>query len=312
MARIYILRPEESPIGVMVRAQIQEGEGVRALNEPLDIGAADGIINGVPLNTVAGFSIHILVPKGSVLCKRNRRSNTYFGLSRSSEKELSPDLEWWHALIEVRRTRDIAWMYTVWQDRQKDPRISNNVALWEAQENRVTMWEIGIVSPNGVDFYVAHDIRWDGKLYVLPLRKVGDFDEEERYGSRIVGVPADFKYGPFSVREDILDYGPFSNLLPAALPEFRGAKEEIEVPLDLPEPGYAIIDWWHMFMGQGQGQGVALLHDGTTAWVLGADIDPRAGGAQCLVRGTKLSYTDVGQDEQGRRTLVDPCLVTPQ
>ncbi len=261
---IHILRPEESPIGVSVRPYVEGGERrpPRLLDNTLVI-QDDGMIVGVPGN-VSGFQLNILAPKESVVCQRDRVNNEYYGLQRGSDQPSDPELEYRQMRVEVYSHREWGF-YTLWLDKQH-PRSSNNVALWEVEpDGHVAMWEVGIVSPNGRDFYVAHDIRWDGKLYV---------EAPAPNDSWMVGVPSAPKYGSFYVRQDILDYKPFQDALPSTLPKYEDTGEDLDPPLALPsEPNMAIIDWWHMFMGMGRGQGIVLCHDGTSAWLHGQDIE---------------------------------------
>lgn len=256
-SRIHILRPDESPIGVSVRAYISGGDGQppRLLDQRLEI-SEEGRVLGA-LENVSGFQLNLLVPKGSVVCQRDRERNKYLGLLPSSDRSEDPELEYRQMRVGVYWAKQFG-LYTFWRDHE-DPRSSNNAAIWEIQDDgHVTMWEVGIFSPNGRDFFITYDIRWDGQLY-------------EAIFDWVVGIPSDPQYGPFSVRESILVYEPFMKALPA-LPGCTG--DEPDMSLTLPEgPNEVVIDWWHVLMGMGRGQGIVLLHDGTSAWLRGQEVE---------------------------------------
>lgn len=240
-----------------------ENRPPRLLSNKLLIDQESGKIGGVPTNVV-GFALEIFAPSGAILCQRDYGKDEYFGLMKSSEASSDPMMEWRQARspIEVRNHK--GWgLYTVWPDKRESItlRCNNNVGLWEVEEDgHIRFRRIGIVSPNGVNFCIVHDVAWDGKLF--------------NYRQSIVGVPSDLKYGPFSARASILDYEPFTEALPSILPEYEGTEEELEIRLALPtEPNTVIIDWWNPFMGMGRGQGIVLGHDGTIAWLRGQDVE---------------------------------------
>lgn len=252
-------------IAVAVQPWISGGENKppRLLNNELNISRAHGQVVGVPENIV-GFALHVLAQRGTILCQRDYGKNKYFKLVKSPKETLDPELEWRQprTMIEVRYHE--GWgLYTVWPDKTQPLtlRSNNNIGLWGIEKDgHVTFRRIGVVCPNGRDFYVVYDLAWEGYLRKRDLK--------------VVGAPIDFKYGPFSARRSILEHQPFADALPLTLYDYEGTDKELEVPLTLSEePNGVILDWWNPFMGMGRGQGIVLLHDGSSAWLRGQDVE---------------------------------------
>lgn len=241
----------------------------------------DGRLLAVPDNVV-GFSLKILVPKagGIIACQRDYAQNVYVSLAKSPEEAPEPDLEWVQPRYWIEVLENKNWgLYTAWQADRENPLTTNNVGLWEIDEKipgHVTFWKVGIVSPNGRDFYVIHEKSWDGRLYSIEAAQVG--------------YPSDPRFGPFESRAAILKYKPFIEALPT-LPS-RDATD-LEQPLAFPEdPSIIVVDWYNPFMGMGRGQGIVVLADGSSAWLRGQDIEGIEGldldKPVHLARGTRL------------------------
>ncbi len=292
MSRVHVFNPERSPIGAVVRSCVgrkygsdrrsQEALGFVGFSDINERGMIDSPVEIRRPDRLLGFYLNVLAPKSTILCQRDHNTGEYIGLVLDQERA-TPELDWWETagLIEVRRKND--WSYTVWHD--QNIFRSNNVGLWEVKGNHVTFREVGIIAPEGRNFMVLDDVRWDGHMYQIP-------DRDEIGGSRVVGMPSHIKYGAFDVRRHVLAHAPFREAVGNTLPPWEGTKEELEARIDPPtDPNTAIVDWWHVFTGMGRGQGMVLLHDGKKVWLRGADVaDQSPTGVLRLERSTQVSY----------------------
>ncbi len=243
--------------------------------EYLDI-ADDGILDISQIPN--GFHLVLSMPREARIViaqkdmSQDKGSYHRFSLSQLDESE---NATWaMKDPIQVMRAGKNVW--TSWH--KINP---NRVDCWTLQKNgEISLFQIGIIThDNGNTFRLLGEFRWKGKLFLAPSGK-------------IVGRPDDPKWGNFDVRRSVLEDPEFKKLLSnTRLQPWRGKPEELDPPLGLPRLGYALIQWYVPFGGQ-TGQGIVVLHDGSSAWVHGIDIldEPDADGIKRLQRGDTVRY----------------------
>lgn len=195
--------------------------------------------------------------------------------------------------IQVKRVGKNVW--TSWH--QENP---NRVDCWHLGENgELQLFQIGVIThDDGETFRILGEPRWKGQL----------FQSATGYAPKA----EDPKWGPLGPSRYPIFVDPgFQWLLSGArLPLWEGRNEEIDLPLSKVPPGkFARISWYVSFGGQ-SGQGIAILADGSSAWVHGSDIqeDPDPDGIKRLYHNELVSF--VGEPRQwGTKKDAPPKLV---
>ena len=248
----------------------------------LEIGE-NGILSVPPDVNPSGFHLVVAIAKKhrAIVVQKNvgKELGGYHSQALSQLKGFAPgyDATVMRDPIEVRREGKSVW--TSWH---KDK--PNRVDIWSvAKDGKVTLFQVGVVThDNGATWQLLGAYRWRGQLF--------------KDGERIVGKPEHKKWGGFDVRRTILDQPEFMALVEGAkLKVWKGKDEDLNPTLpEVPGPGLAVVQWYiGEFAGQ-TGQGPANLHDGSSAWIHGADIvglEPDSDGIVRLWQGDIVSYT---------------------
>lgn len=176
----------------------------------------------------------------------------------------------------------------------------NRVDCWYLGETgELQLFQIGIIThDDGKTFRLLGEPRWKGQLF--------------RSSTGYAHKPADPKWGALGVsRYPIFGEHGFQWLLSTArLAEWKGRDEEIDPPLaEVPSGNYARVQWYIPFAGQ-TGQGIAILPDGNSCWVHGADIQeaPDPDGIKRLYHGELVSFKGPPQ-KWGTKQGAPPKLV---
>jgi hypothetical protein len=222
-----------------------------------------------------GFKLIVFYPPKMIVARRDisTENGGYYKRFVNNFGVLGENVSFW---IPIFRTKEKIW--TPWH--QKSP---NRLDCWILQKDgRVELFQVGIVThDNGKTFRLLCEPRWKGQFY------------QDR-NRQIVGKPNNSHWGAFDVRRKILDFPAFKDRLQQInFPKWNGRKEELDPPLDpIPGSGFARVSWYTPFAGQ-TGQGIVILHDGSSAWVQGSDlmIEPNPDGIKRLSRNDLLSYT---------------------
>jgi hypothetical protein len=208
--------------------------------------------------------------------------------------------------ITVRREGQNVW--TEWHVGQP-----NRTDIWEVKpDGTCTLFQVGVFThDDGESWKLLGEYRWRGRL----------FDN----GQRIVGKPEHKKWGAFDVRKNILNQPAFMKLVNSAnLEPWQGTDDELNPSLpNVPEPRYAVVQWYITFAGQ-TGQGPARLHEsdrwsktdkGLAGWICGVDIlgvQPDSDGEIRLWQGDIVSYDrleKLGTKRDGEPKLTNVHLV---
>jgi hypothetical protein len=158
----------------------------------------------------------------------------------------------------VKRVGKNVW--TSWH--QEHP---NRVDCWcLGKSGELQLFQIGVIThDDGVTFRLLGEPRWKGQLFRKPTG----------YAPK----PEGSKWGPLgpSRLPIFVDHGFQWLLSGATLPEWNGKEGELDPPLgNIPSENHARVNWYVPFGGQ-TGQGIAILQDGSSAWVHGIDVlDP--------------------------------------
>ena len=121
-----------------------------------------------------------------------------------------------------------------------------------------------------------------------------------------------FSPKPNGTRNGVFEVADFRDLLAtASIALWQGSEEELYPALDPVAVGEARVDWYITFAGQ-TGQGIVQLHDGSMAWVHGADLiaDPDRDGIKRLRRNDRLAYAGFHENWGSKGGL--PKLINPQ
>ncbi|MDO8655225.1 MAG: hypothetical protein Q7R48_02245 [bacterium] len=157
--------------------------------------------------------------------------------------------------IEVKRESKNVW--TSWHQ-QKPNRVD---CFLLDEQGGLLLFQIGVIThDSGQTFRLLGEPRWDGRLFTSP--------------QGLVARPSHPTWGPFGdTRRGIFEDGDFKTLLQdTRLAEWRGRIEDIDPPLSPIPNGRARVQWYIPFAGQ-TGQGIVILHDGSSAWIHGLDIE---------------------------------------
>lgn len=232
----------------------------------------------------SGFNLVLLVPdERFVIVQKNvgHKGGAYHQYALSQNTNNGNGVQTWilYDPIQVMRVGGNVW--TAWH--QQKP---NRVDVWRLEKDGLLeLVQVGIIThDDGTTFRILGEPRWRGKLF-------------RSNGLGYVGKPENQKWGPLSpkgTRDGIFGNAEFQRLCDTAtIPEWNGSNDELEIPLlPVPGPGLARVEWYIPFAGQ-TGQGIAILQDGSPAWVHGANIqkDPDPDGIKRLWRNDLISYT---------------------
>ena len=177
----------------------------------------------------------------------------------------------------------------VWTNSKSDR--PNLIDIWSIDEDgKVTLFQPSVVThDDGITWHLLGEYAWKGQLF--------------RLNGVLVGMPDDPVYGSFDVRRTILENQEFMALVKSAkIREWKGAMTLLDPMMGPIDVGQARIKWYKVTGGQ-KGQGIAVLDDGTDAWILGDDllVEPdddgikRPGGFNTLI-----SFSGIGQFGSGR------------
>lgn len=242
-----------------------------------------GILDIPEMTNPSSFSIKILVPNSARIAICQKDIGTTHGEYGSLDQE---EIEGFVVYtpknpFQVRRERNKTWV--LWH--QDTP---NRVDCWYLGETgELELFQIGVIThDNGEPFRLLGEHRWKGKL----------FEGATGYAAK----PESPKWGELgpSRQAIFIEYG-FQYLLGSTdLNTWNGTQEELEPPLgEIPSKQHARISWYVPFAGR-NGQGIATLQDGNSAWVHGADIlnPPDTDGIKRLFHGDLISF--VGAPEK--------------
>lgn len=226
-----------------------------------------------------GFFLSLLIPAEArgVIAQKNVRQEKG-GYHRHALVKLSDgEIAVWvmNDYIIVERKYGNVW--TNWHD------VKPNRLDWIPLDKggKIAFFLVGVVThDNGKTFRLLGEYRWRGRLYLAE--------------SGIIAKPDSPTWGPFpETRRGIFEDEEFKKLLAdTVLSSWDGTPEELIPPFDqIPGSGFARIQWFSPFGGQ-TGQGIAILHDGSAAWVHGVDIldPPDPDGIQRLWYNQLISY----------------------
>lgn len=264
--------------------------GEEATEEYLEIDQ-QGVLVIPPEVRPSGFHLILVIPqvKRIVIAQKNvaQERGGYHRYFVASFGKSADEYQTWamHDPILVMRRGKHVW--TSWH--QLKP---NRIDCWLLEEQgHVELFQIGVIThDDGQTFRLLGEYRWRGQLFQDPERGV-------------VGKPDDPCWGAFDVRRPILDDPDFGKLLQrTTLHSWHGTQEESEPPLaSVPGPGFARMQWYSAFAGR-TGQGPAILHDGSPAWVHGVDIlePPDQDGIKRLWQNDLVKYEDIQHNWGGK------------
>jgi len=228
-----------------------------------------------------GFNLVVLIPEESrIVINQKNVGQTKGGYHRHALEQLGMEggvrTLVMHDPISIERVGKNVW--TSWHAAK-----SNRIDCWSlTNDGHVDCFQVGIIThDDGRTFLLLGEYRWRGMLF--------------RDKSGIVGKPDYPLWGPFDIRCSILDDPEFKGCLEScSLPVWNGKPEELTVPMDsVPGNGHARVQWYVPFAGQ-TGQGIAILNDGSSAWMHGVDIliQPDSDGIKRLQRNDLVRYQE--------------------
>jgi len=223
-----------------------------------------------------------------VLAQRNRESRKYLNTFKLTTGFQTSDGHtydgWiWESIVEARRRggQDGPY-YTVYHDQNVPERTNRINVCVLLGHGRIKIWEVGIISPDGENFQIIEHLAWVGRLY-----------------QNGIGVPEQ-GYEAFERRKELAKFYVIENVLSTMSLAVWGGYDDEFNPVITPPSGdnEAIMVFFDPFMGGGLGQGVAILADGSEAYVRGSDIEDIEGDDTefDLSRGTVITYEDTFKD----------------
>ncbi len=280
------------PNGIVaeVRCTLQQiGSGV------LSVDQCTGVINTLGLR-FSGFKVTVFVPETIPVLV------TMKNISRQGGAYHDDNV----ARINIARSGDIAYSMVnpiqvmrvgsdVWTRWHPDPKggpdqTSNRLDCWIlGLDGSIRLFQVGVVThDNGQTFRLLGERIWEGQLFQTSTGELVTKSDGAQWGAftdsrRHVFNHPDFKAWLKMVSLDVRDDVPPDTAQLGPLPSQNG------------HPGdYARIQWYTPFAGQ-KGQGIAILRDGSSAWIHGAEVhaEPDADGIRRLHCNDLLRYEGV-------------------
>lgn len=261
--------------GLMAKVRLVDSEDYLSVDE-------NGVITIPKGVEPKGFKLQVFSPKDLnvvILQKEVGRENGGYHTAVYRGEDMG-DYRVWNMARPIRVMRKGRNVWTLWHTD-----CPNRLDCWFVHEDgQLELFQIGVAThDDGRTFRLLGERIWEGRLY-----RVND-------GS-LVGKPHHPSWGPFlDSRRTLFDDPIFCRLLKGIrVYSWDGQEDALNPKLDpVPEGKFARVQWYIPFAGQ-KGQGIALLADGSTAWVHGADlrIEPDQDGVKRLRRNTLLKFKE--------------------